>query len=1502
MMWHRRTSPARRQIDRKRILSQAIEPLEARQLLTTLSTIDWMANPPGVTYTTYGLEYSFKDAAKNQVRITLNGNVTAEFVAASLDENNFNAVTLGDLTPWNPADDVNGTDLFAIYVTTADLTSSITVTSTEKNSKGGYDLRPFEGSIGDLRVNSYDGNKFGLRTKAMPEGTGKAFLGARTKTAKVGDTDQKDSDLIPITSATVPQAIGLLDPAEAGAVWTIKNSDGSMYYPSYEPLPGDPVSIRPGLYVKDGVNLGKFLFGGTVTGKVYVGGAMDTFYAGLLLTGETDGVSRSVTLDQGTESYDEYYYRYTKYLNDTYNYNLPLPSRTMPRNAENFVVKGDLRDLIVKGAIGARANGAQSPDYVTRFESRIAGRVGQVRSYDAIYGQVYVGGATNVPSITTPQVELEYRIDGDSQGDYFTQGYLVSNTFYNDSRAAAQYLGSISSASMGQNNVVQVQGILDAVDDQANVYHDWADYYAVGLMAGQTVDVFLTDILGTLPEESTLDYLRVGVFDPDGRLIITNYSDIDSSSVLSQAFRFVTDRPGIYTFAVSLYGDIDFATHGQYGVRWDGDYHPYELRITGVNNVTLGGVVAPNTIYDFDQYANFIQVDQGDLGAVRAGGSLLATYKSVLTTTYYDYSTLIPGDPTSQETLVELKLDPYTIQVNNGNLRTMEASEIGTIVMNRETLAPDIKVPKGSVGLVRSTTGILVLNWSNRYEPGYGKEDGLVLDPELYPLVPAVGGNYQVIEAADTFLGCVVANGGLGVLRAGNMSSRVTSYSAIVVNADLKGGDGIIDMIDVAGDFGRMNPGGPHITTGPGGNLRYLNVGGAVYADSMFGGGQPQGTTYPVGMPVTLNDDSGSQVTFIPQGGSAISVLGYGIRGSGGVAIVRVTTGGNTLQINGSALAANGSVEIGRVDLGNGPAILNILGNAKLDVFTVTGGAFTTISNLTKGEMVNMAITSVDRLTAESLGIARGNTGAVPMAQAVRLNNYPFNQQRNAIVITGAANIISTRGAMGNISAGSINQIIADSDSVRASGTFDGIVGPIYASGAINLVDIGAGVAPGGSGNLAMAGIFAGGALGTVRGISADIRGPIYSGTRINTIQLTNGSLINMNILVSTDILDIREIDVSFVNFGDSTNDGIYKPDFEIGSILIQSSTATGSNASGNSGATPAVNAGNKKKKRQRVVFDKKGNIVGTGAAPTSSQSQTQGGSSSKNTPTIPAGLPGGMIGVYVGAADIGTVKVAGGFGILNGSFATPGDGVIERIEADGYGLRDLDIAAGSRIGALVAAGTGAPVATTKYSASVRNNPNVINPNLTFAPNRLTDLNVFLGTTDKKSTIKGVTETGVISGVTARASRELDLLQAFRLTGGTYRYSLGESPAGQDTTTLTQPNVFNFANAIKQIYVTEDVRDTQITTGGIQQFNIGRDVLGLDMTVAGRINSITVKRNFAKDAKINATGPNGQIDSVVIGGNMAGTIEAQYKIVKASVRGKVTGSFLVRGKKIKVGK
>ncbi len=790
-------------------------------------------------------------------------------------------------------------------------------------------------------------------------------------------------------------------------------------------------------------------------------------------------------------------------------------------------------------------------------------------------------------------------------------------------------------------------------------------------------------------------------------------------------------------------------------------------------------------------------------------------------------------------------------------------------------------------------------------------------------------GSYQVINAYGNLIGGIMTDQAIGTVSAGNILGGF-----FVANADETNDDGTIDLIDTPGDLGTVLGGGPAIITGPGGDVRYVHVGGQVYRDKYFGvGGPVDEINFQAGESVYINDNSGAQVTISP--GPAVAGVAapataiarlrlYGIRGSGGSAIVNIEAEGSlTLRgtSQGGAAAEIGSILLdgpgtpltagasGLTMAANGPPLfLSVGGTAPVDILDLQGSHFTNITNNTpNGEIVNITASSIGYVSSYNIGVATAQAtpaAVIPMAARIYQGNnpdgspmehvYPFDQQRTAVV-TGDLLLARASGSIGNIDVdpamagqlgwggggGTIQQIVANADGKAAPGVFEGITAPIVASGNINNVAIGMGITNSGNGNLAASGIFAGGQIGYITGTNADIRGSIVSLATatagaagaaqyaINRIQLHNGSIINANIQAwgGGTFDDSREFYGGFppaIGTGPITN-----PPLGINSIFVD------------------------------------------------------------GTPNRPASN-GGIIGAQIAAPNIGTIRASNSFGIINSTIQIyRTNGVLQTLQADGYGLRDVDIIAGASVGKVIVTGNGKNLPANQWESSVRTSEKVgingFNPATGFWPNRGTDIHMYLQTGPDSPTnamtidgnlpatqyltgTGGVTKSGVIAGCTIRANYNTDLIQAWRIEWSNRTSVNPNRPDYFDAGRYT-PNKaymcsdFDVANRIKQLITTEDTRDMQITTGSIWQMNIGRDSYSANITVAGIFSSLRIGRDYigvTPDDVIQAVGANGEISSIFINRNMGGVIKAKRKIGTVTVRGKwlPNGAIYQNNKKI----
>jgi hypothetical protein len=689
------------------------------------------------------------------------------------------------------------------------------------------------------------------------------------------------------------------------------------------------------------------------------------------------------------------------------------------------------------------------------------------------------------------------------------------------------------------------------------------------------------------------------------------------------------------------------------------------------------------------------------------------------------------------------------------------------------------------------------------------------------PLV-AIQGEYQLIDVAGDWVNsALLTNTRIGVIRIGGDLLG----GLLLANADKTGRDGTIDLIDVAGNIGAGGGQGIPIITGPGGDVRYIVVGGTAFRDGYFGGGTGEETTYRPGETAVLRDDSGGLIKISPGTATAtLTILTYPIRGSGGSVVVNVSSTGPVIVRNHARSPAGAAVEVGRINVGGN--FVQMEGKVKVDVFEIVGGALDRVINNTGGEFVNLTATSVNRLVATNLGVAAHNTPAHVHGQVIRANNFPFSQQRTLIDVSGTINILQAKQAVGNVSAGTINQLIADSDRRRNPNVYEGIVGPIFVTGNLPVVDIGQGILPSGTGNMAHAGLFANGFIGIVSGNNADIRGDIVSNTRIDQIRLRNsGSIINADIMMVSELAMSREFVTGHSTPGDNdpVNNTIIS---EIGNIFIDGAPAR-------RGQPPPMN--------------------------------------------------GGILGTLIMAADVGLVRVRNGFGFINSSIRLPAGGTAEGLEISGYGIRDAWLPVGAVIKRLVATGAGGQLPTTNFSPQLRASETFeFDPFTGFPPNRLTDLHVYLGTTAATPLNPGVTEAGRVAGVTVLASRDATLIKAWQM--GT------SNQLGVPVTTD-----FNIANSIKTFQTLSDVNDVQITTGEMGSLLIGGNAIKLNMHYAGLFSKLQVTGNFDADSLIDGIGPDSEIITLFIGGDMAGTITALAGIGRATVKGAFTGQILVNG-------
>jgi hypothetical protein len=860
-----------------------MEKLETRRLLTTFTSFG--ANETG----THG-DFIFY-TGQAQVAVLSFYDVDFEAIAARVDPTTGN-VSLVDPIAAHVVEPTVGANIYKIYVTDSAADSYISISTLSHFPSPidpGVVPTPYTGTIPGLVVrNAQTGLPY---VAAMPGGTGGILLGA-VYLLPTAITD------VPITSIPLATNYGL-QPAPVGGALT----------PGIEVAPINSVTGEQN-------DFGEFFVGGTVTGSVEFGANLGEFYAGAVLTGDLLGDPAAPQTS-------------------------PTSARTDP---DNFYVAGDLRNFLTAGPVGTdNTGGAGSPNYVTSFDLSVGGKIGQIHIGGALAGTVeagnspYISGQTPYPAGSTSQIQGNYapqtEVEADPAGNpdlTFTGAVQEANNpydpidpadtvfppptlppsldsaeFSNNTLAGAQLLGSVPETNQltglpekdAAGNVIYEANVDGTIDDSGGAA-DSADTYAVPFLAGTT---FQVQLYITNPAEAALAASSVGeleVVDPDGRIIASDSRSVDSP------LQITTDRPGLYRFIVMSYNKYGVVTTAAFD---------YNLSISNTGNLGIGGIRVDGN-YDDIGVDSAIIVGNGDLGAIQVG----ATYASTT------------SGPTPVSTNATAPVYASTsILVADGDLRDLTATSIGFLSPDGPADAPILSVPNGNVGLIQATGNLLYIE--SQFDPNQ-----LDLPTPVYKTddayATAIGGSIQVIDAATLLETQIATNAGIGTIRAGSMSTATPDY--IDVNADNKGTDGIIDLVDVSGQFGFLGSGGPNFVTNTGGYVRYLNVGGPVFLPAAYGGLQDSTITYPAGVTTPFTDDTGAVINMTADGpetvttinnsngttstettGPQVSLLAYPVLDKSGLIPISITSSGGLTLSGTGADGAGSQVDVANISI-----------------------------------------------------------------------------------------------------------------------------------------------------------------------------------------------------------------------------------------------------------------------------------------------------------------------------------------------------------------------------------------------------------------------------------------------------------------------------------------------------------------------------------------------------------------------------------------------------------
>lgn len=1243
-------------------------------------------------------------------------------------------------------------------------------------------------------------------------------------------------------------------------------------------LPGVklPRTLTAGVHIDGSIN--DIFIAGTITGRVNINGSVDTFYAGNIVTGDV------------------------------------WSGAPDPLETDNFFVAGDLRNLIVAGGIGSLA-GAPGPfNPVTDFA--IGGRVMQIKTGFEFRGGLDVVGKTGSVSNRDVVQELEtvVRATGNNVANAFSSFQLANQGFArNDGFDEPQILGAVSD-SRGRGGSVVVNGSLN----NGNNFNDNRDVYALPVLAGEGASIQVLSQFGDVNLE---------VYDPEGRLYHTDFSNQNEAYTFNTAINFTADKPGLWRIVAAPVTP---------GIKVNAA-RPYQLTLNRIGAISLGGLVSSNSII-LNNPTIGVRVRSGDMGAILAGDELYGANTAEL---------LSGRDSTFANPII----------AQRGNIRVIEAGNISHLENGVLSGYPTV-IASGNIGMIHSDDRLYI------NDALYGVN---ILTTGKPSAALTTGGNIQTIEAGGNFSGILSVNGGIGVIRAGSIDAITTAISGpsyFQINADNRGNDEL-GLIDVVGQWGNFATGGPALSTGNGGNIRYMRVGGSIYRDQFFGIGSTFVQT-ATNDSITVTDDSGAEVSVKPITQLFTTTPDTTTGGGGG----DTTTGGGGTDTTGSGgipdpfgnpdgipdpFGGGGTGGLGGIPdpFGEDPVITDptdpdagvpdgaeVLGQIRLDTYPVRSGGFV-ITHAESSTGITVAtnrqggggIVDITRIVTGVRGTpltldAAGNLVALPTVidptQPLQDQLDEANRFLDVILVGNSrVNVLELRGALtgaeganytriDNYTDGEIVNVNAASIAVL-TGEWLGVARPVANTkieGVENVADARfGGVATLYPFNNAKNMIFVTtantiGARGPMGNITIqqrvnnlvanagnqNVKG-VFEGIVAPVLVLTN----NVNIEGNIDRIEIGE-GLAYSGSGEVALSGLYSTD-ELGtisnfngggdlrgdviartyihrinlvgngSILDADIYATNVGVDGRAllpGVTPANGF--------QVGLERIDLILGIGTGSTS--------------PTDPEGVGkitisgrGGMMNARVVGYNVGKVTAnRGSFGVFTSSFYSTTGGTMGGISADGLGIRAIEYSGGSFTGDLIATGNGRLRSVDEFTRSARASETGLfdgSSGVSLTP--ANDLNLYLGTDSTIRSIAGTTNDGYVEDSVIQSNRSIRSIQGFEIR-------VVSNPLEARPRDETYPMQINTGGDLALVRSQRGIDGLRIVAGTVGTIQSGFDLKNFQLQTTGFVNEVLVKRHFLGSSNLNLIN-SGSINRIVVGGNMNGTAYAAKGFRSISIGG-----------------
>ncbi len=509
-------------------------------------------------------------------------------------------------------------------------------------------------------------------------------------------------------------------------------------------------------------------------------------------------------------------------------------------------------------------------------------------------------------------------------------GYMGAYAYKDNTYQTAQYLSCPSA----WGSTLTVNGWLNNNPKSTAGPVDTQDWYAIPLMAGQTVSIngqITTDgedlpLLGSEIQaylyNPAIAYNTTSTNMEDTLGFITQEdAGIGSVGADQQPLTFTAPTAGIYYLKV-LWNSTDV------------DSQNYQLTITGGPTAYLGGV---NIAGNFIGQALPLAYDS-------AGDSILATNGGG-----------IGGISTWAEATGETGILAATIRsAGHGNLVAVQAAAS----LGENTATEDYPVDIVS----ESNIGMIQTNYGDFYGWAYAGDAEVNPNADLQNM--EINGSIDTdpdytMSISSPMSPTIAASGSIGVI------TVTGNVLGVKISANYTGQATppfYIDMIQVGGNWGDMTAGVvPILTHGPGGDVGYITVAGTIY--QYFGSYVNVATvdTFSDGQARSVQDDGGGELTITPQATTLLS--------STGQPVVDTTTTGLFKGKVEKYLPTYSYVEIGVDDdgyagMGTGGVIANLTATGNIDL---SSSGHVDISD------INVSSASATATTCELVDGATGN-------------------------------------------------------------------------------------------------------------------------------------------------------------------------------------------------------------------------------------------------------------------------------------------------------------------------------------------------------------------------------------------------------------------------------------------------------------------------------------------------------------------------------------------------